>query len=188
MKSTSGHHFIALDHTRALAAFMVITWHFMHNASGVPIPFEYMPSLPAFPLALFDEGHTGVALFMTLSGYLFAKLLNGKNIYYPAFIWNRILRLLPLLILVILIVGLQDYFTHQNMHTYFNEVLQGFILPTLPNGGWSITVEFHYYLILPLFLWMLRKSKWLPLSIILVVIGLRSYFYHINGEIFETAY
>jgi len=29
-------------------------------------------------MALLDEGHTGVALFMTLSGYLFAKLLDGK--------------------------------------------------------------------------------------------------------------
>lgn len=111
-----------------------------------------------------------------------------KNTNYPAFIWNRILRLMPLLILVILIVGVQDYFTHQNMHTYLNEVIQGFIFPTLPNGGWSITVEFHYYLILPLFLWMLRKSKWLPLSIILAAIALRAYLYHVNGQIFETAY
>jgi len=30
---------------------------------------------------------------MTLSGYLFAKLLDGKRIKYGSFLWNRFLRL-----------------------------------------------------------------------------------------------
>lgn len=60
MKSTSGQHFLALDHVRALAAFMVFTWHFTHSSNGYPIPFDYVPLV--FPFALLDEGHTGVAL------------------------------------------------------------------------------------------------------------------------------
>src|SRR5882724_11110413 len=104
MRSSSGEHFIALDHVRALAVFMVFTWHFTHAANGYPVPFEYVPAL--FPLSLLDEGHTGVALFITLSGYLFAKLLDGKSIDYRAFLWNRFLRLVPLLAVVLLIVGL----------------------------------------------------------------------------------
>ena len=125
---------------------------------------------------------------MTLSGYLFAKLLNGKNIHFPAFIWNRALRLLPLLLLVIVIEGCINYIQQRDMRTYVEQVLQGFILPTLPNGGWSITVEFHYYLILPLFLWMLRKSKWLPLAIIVMAIAWRAQLYHLHGQVFEAAY
>ena len=77
MKSSTGQYFIALDHIRAVAALLVFIWHFSHAASGYPVPFEFTPSF--FPLAIFDEGHTGVALFMTLSGYLFAKLLDGKR-------------------------------------------------------------------------------------------------------------
>ena len=84
MKSSSGTHFIALDHVRALAALIVFTWHFLHSFDGYPIPFEYVPMLP--PFALLDEGHTGVALFMTLSGYLFAKLLAGRRISYRLFL------------------------------------------------------------------------------------------------------
>lgn len=80
MRSSSGTHFIALDHVRAFAAFMVFTWHFTHATNGYPIPFDYVPRI--FPFALLDEGHTGVALFMTLSGYLFAKLLDGKTINF----------------------------------------------------------------------------------------------------------
>ena len=64
MRSTSGEHYVALDHVRALAALLVFTWHFIHAGNGDPVPFEYVPSL--FFMALFDEGHTGVALFMVL--------------------------------------------------------------------------------------------------------------------------
>ena len=107
MRSSTGQHFVALDHIRAFAAFTVFAWHFLHADNGFPISFEGAPAI--FPLAILDEGHTGVALFMVLSGYLFAKLLNGKRIAYSAFIWNRFLRLAPLLVFVFLIVGTQAY-------------------------------------------------------------------------------
>jgi len=181
MKSSTGAHFIALDHVRALAAFMVFTWHFIHGLNGYPVPFNYVPAL--FPLSLLDEGHTGVALFMTLSGYLFARLLDGKNINYAIFLWNRILRLIPLLVLVILIVGIKHVIAGERIYDYARLIAQGAIFPTLPHGGWSITVEFHYYLILPLFLWMLRKSKLLPISIIIAAIALRLVIYQEKGEI-----
>ena len=64
MRSSSGAHFIALDHVRAIAVFMVIAWHLTHGRDGSPVPFGYVPIL--FPFSLLNEGHTGVALFMTL--------------------------------------------------------------------------------------------------------------------------
>lgn len=195
MRSSSGVHFIALDHVRAMAAFMVFTWHFIHGANGCPIPFNYVPAL--FPFSLLDEGHTGVALFMTLSGYLFAKLLDGKAIDYMAFLWNRVLRLFPLLVVVILIVGIMNFIprgsiysyaysnfiTGGSIYSYAYSIASGALFPSLPNGGWSITVEFHYYVILPLFLWMLRKSKLLPISLVVAAIALRLLIYHSKGEI-----
>lgn len=186
MRSLSGAHFIALDHVRALAAFIVFTWHFTHAANGYPVAFDYVPTL--FPFSILDEGHTGVALFMTLSGYLFAKLLDGKSIDYRAFIWNRILRLLPLLAVVILIVGITKFVNGQSLSSYAYSIVKGALFPSLPNGGWSITVEFHYYIILPLFLWMLAKSKFWPLSIIVAAIALRLLLYHVKGEIQSLAY
>ena len=162
---------------------MVFTWHFIHSINGYPIPFGYVPTF--FPLSLFDEGHTGVALFMTLSGYLFAKLLDGKSIHYLPFLWNRILRLLPLLFVVIVINGI---LAGADVYSYAHFIAKGIWLPTLPNGGWSITTEFHYYLILPLFLWMLKKSKLLPVSMIIVAISIRWFLYHKIGEIQSLAY
>ncbi|WP_310482836.1 acyltransferase [Chamaesiphon sp. VAR_48_metabat_403] len=186
MKSSSGLHFIALDHVRALAAFMVVTWHFIHATNGYPVPFSYVPEL--FPLCLLDEGHTGVALFMTLSGYLFAKLVDGKSISFGAFIWNRVLRLLPLLVIVILITGIKTLLDGMSLSNYVHYIMQGILLPTLPNGGWSITVEFHYYIMLPMLLWMLSKSNRWILSIVALSIALRFFLHHDRGEIQSLAY
>ncbi len=150
-----GQYYLGLDHVRALAAFMVFTWHFIDIHQGQNAP------PPIFPLTFLTEGHTGVALFMTLSGYLFAKLLDGKDINYFSFIWNRALRLLPLLLFVIAIVGIRDYF-YKDLNTvdYLERIAKGLILPTLPNGGWSITVEFHFYLLLPLLLFCSNRSRY----------------------------
>ncbi len=187
MRSSSGEHYLALDHVRALAALLVFTWHFTHASTGFPITFDYSPLL--FPLSVLDEGHTGVALFMTLSGYLFAKLLQGKTIDYKAFLWNRAIRLLPLLAVVLLANG--AYLVIRGKTTlvdYAHTIAEGLIFPSLPNGGWSITVEFHYYLILPLFLYMVRKSKWLPVSIIFSSIIVRTLAYGKAGEVQSLAY
>jgi peptidoglycan/LPS O-acetylase OafA/YrhL len=186
MRSSSGVHFIALDHVRALAAFMVFVWHFTHADNGYPVPFDNVPAL--FPFSVLDEGHTGVALFMTLSGYLFAKLLDGKSIDYKMFIWNRVLRLFPLLMVVILIVGITIFVRGESLSKYAYSIAKGVLFPYLPNGGWSITVEFHYYLILPLFLRILAKSKLLPLFIIIAAIALRLFLYHEIGEIQSLAF
>ncbi|QDT40109.1 O-acetyltransferase OatA [Gimesia alba] len=182
MKSSSGKYYIGLDHLRAIAAFMVFSWHFIHAA----IPFTYAPSF--FPFSLINEGHTGVALFMTLSGYLFAKLLDGKKMKYFSFLWNRFFRLAPLLLFVLVVVGIRLYFQGQNISLYCRQILAGVIFPTLPNGGWSIVIEFHFYLILPVLLYLSRKSKYSLGIILCCAILVRLYLYHALGEIQSLAY
>lgn len=185
MRSSSGEHFIALDHVRAIAAFQVFTWHFIH-ANGHLVPPNYSPSV--FPLALLDEGHTGVALFMTLSGYLFAKLLDGKQIIYHAFLWNRALRLLPLLAVSLGIAGIQDFINGASMMAFLIFVAKGTVIPIVHNGIWSITIEFHFYFLLPLLLRLVRCSKWLLLMVVLIAIVLRIFLYHRLGEVQSLAY
>ncbi len=186
MRSSAGAHYIALDHVRAVAAFLVFTWHFLHAANGYPVPFEYVPMV--FPLAILDEGHTGVALFMTLSGYLFAKLLDGKQIDYRAFLWNRFVRLVPLLALVIFVVGAMRYADGVPPRQYVLSILKGLVVGTLPNGGWSIVVEFHFYLLLPLLLWLSRKYKLLPISILAMALLVRVCILGYRGEVQTFAY
>lgn len=185
MRSSTGAHYLALDHVRALAAFMVFAWHFTHGYQGALIPYEYVPS---FPFSLLEEGHAGVALFMTLSGYLFAKLLDGQTVDYRAFILNRALRLLPLLLFVVAIVGALHVWHGANVAAYLVRVSKGVLLPTLPNGGWSITAEFHFYLVLPLLLWMARRSKFLPLVVIAAALYVRTLLLLENTSVHRASY
>jgi peptidoglycan/LPS O-acetylase OafA/YrhL len=164
MKSSSGDYFIALDHVRGMAAFIVFTWHFIHVRDGQLSP------PPVFPLSVLSEGHTGVALFMTLSGYLFAKLIDGKRLDYGRFLLNRALRLLPLLLFVLALIGIEHYRQHGEISNYLRRVVQGVVMPSLPNGGWSITAEFHFYLIFPLLLFLSRRWRYsLVLAVFLAV-------------------
>ena len=161
---------------------MVFAWHFIH------INGNHLSSPSIIPLPLLTEGHTGVALFMTLSGYLFAKLLDGKEIDYLSFIWNRALRLLPLLTLVVLIVGVRDYFGEGQYLAFLKRILSGLIKPGLPNGGWSITVEFHFYLILPLLLYFSNRSKYALFGFVFCAVAIRYLLYLEFGEVQKLAY
>jgi peptidoglycan/LPS O-acetylase OafA/YrhL len=188
MRSSDGHHWVALDHIRALAALLVFSWHFLHGPDGHPVPFAGAPSV--FPLALFDEGHTGVSLFMVLSGYLFAKLLAGKDVHYGAFFWNRLLRLAPLLVVVIILAAVQESAINPEFRIlhYARAIASGLWRPVLPNGGWSITVEAHFYLILPFLMLATRKWPIAPLGFLIAAIALRMALYTHYHEIESLAY
>ena len=185
MKSSSGEHFLALDHLRALAAFMVFTCHFTHDEQGYPVPFAQVP-LP--PFNLFHDGFTGVSLFMALSGYLFAKLLDGRRIDWAAFLWNRFLRLAPLLAIVIAIAGILKVASGMAPADYLRAIATGLVAPALPNGGWSITVEVHFYLLLPVLLWMSRRWAFALVYALAGAIIARALLYLHNGQIEWLAY
>jgi peptidoglycan/LPS O-acetylase OafA/YrhL len=187
VKSSTGEHFVGLDHVRAIAAFMVFCWHFLHEARGYPVPFEGAPAV--FPLALLDEGNIGVSLFMSLSGFLFAKLLDGRSISYPAFLWNRFVRLAPLLVVVLVLAGIWQVASGAKMpYAYITGVVEGFIQPTWPNGGWSIAVELHFYLVLPILLWTTRRVRFAPLLVVIAAVVLRAMIYRSMHEIQFLAY
>ncbi len=227
MRSTSGQHYLALDHVRAVAAWFVFVWHFNHgnpgataplpptfavpispagllqNAmtawqlfvqhfapgalAGTPVLFRNTPSF--WPGSLLDEGHTGVALFMTLSGYLFAKLLDGRRVHFGAFLWNRALRLLPLLAVVLTIVGVETVVNGSaSLLDYLRFVGSGLLLPHLPNGAWSITVELHFYVLLPLLLAMSRRWTWPLLVVVASMIALRAVIHATDGSVQMLAY
>jgi peptidoglycan/LPS O-acetylase OafA/YrhL len=162
VRSSSGEHYVALDHIRALAMFLVFSWHFLGRDR-----LNIHPAL--FPLGLIDQGHVGVALFMTLSGYLFAKLLDGKDINYLAFLRARFMRLAPLLFVVFLLAGILN-FGHWRVIDYASLLARGLVFPVWPNWGWSITVEMHFYVVLPLLLWLAGKNlRWLAVVVVLAM-------------------
>jgi peptidoglycan/LPS O-acetylase OafA/YrhL len=180
MKSSSGAYYAGLDHVRALAAFLVVTWHFSHWGPDYPVPLDHSPLL-----GILDEGHIGVSLFMTLSGYLFAKLIGDHRIRYLPFLWNRAIRLLPLLFVVLGYYALQ---LRPGWERFVVWAAKGAVLPTLPNGAWSITAELHFYLALPLLLAILRPRPKFVLLLIAASIGFRLFLYAEGYDIQFLAY
>lgn len=166
-RTGSENRWAGLDHIRALAAFMVFTWHFAHGANSSPVPLE---GAPLFPFAaLFDEGHAGVGLFMCLSGYLFAALLDGKKIDFPKFIAARVIRLAPLLVFLFLIDFLILVATGGGVSGFVKKLVTGFVLPHWLMGRWSIAIELQFYLLLPFLLWVRGR---IPFALPMMIVGM----------------
>lgn len=109
---------------------------------------------------MIEEGHSGVALFIVLSGFILSLGTIGREIHYGRFLVARILRIYPLFV-VFLVFG---------MHTIPSDI-QSFLTTLLPlnlpgaiGGGtftamfWAVAVEFQCYLIFP-FLIAFSKNK-----------------------------
>ena len=180
MRSSEGTYYVGLDHVRALAAFLVVAWHFSHWGPNYPVPLNHSPFLGPI-----DEGHVGVSIFMTLSGYLFAKLIGDRKIRYLPFLWNRAIRLLPLLTVVLYLYAAQRKL---EWGPYLVQVAKGVIFPTLPNAGWSITIELHFYLLMPLLLAIIRPRPKFVLFLIAASIASRLALYLAGFDIQSLAY
>ena len=184
MRSTEGLYFSRLDHVRAAAAYLVFCWHFLHLTPTFPVPYA---SAPVFPLSLIDEGHTGVALFMTLSGYLFAKLVGDRAIDFPAFLVSRAVRLGPLLAVVITAWVVIGWLSGAPIP--LSDITQGFILPTWPKGTWSVSIELQFYLVFPLLLLLLRKhGPFAMLAVVAYALAIRFDWWRTFGETEHLAY
>ncbi|WP_342116659.1 acyltransferase family protein [Pseudoduganella sp. OTU4001] len=138
-----------IDQLRWLAATLVFGFHFYLQARGQGLPVLESPWW-----GLVTEGHTGVGLFFTLSGFLFMQIaLVQKEIQYGAFLRNRCLRILPLFLTVFVVaisIG-RDRFAPQDLLYVLstNVGLAPTSYTTITGAAWTISVEFTFYLVFP---------------------------------------
>ncbi|NIG52992.1 acyltransferase [Chitinophaga sp. Cy-1792] len=174
-----------LDHLRALAIFLVFIFH-------------YGP-LSAYPpwLADFSRfGWTGVDLFFVLSGYLIASQLfaayqEQENISLKNFYIKRFFRIIPPYLLVVaiyfLIPGAREREAPAPLWKYLT-FTQNLGLDLSKQGtfshAWSLCIEEQFYLLLPLVILILIKTKtlhkgwWLIPALSLAGAGLRIWSWH----------
>ena len=191
MRSSNLEYSEKLDHLRLAACLMVLVFHVTHPFytwfSGLD---SYKP-LPN-PLSVFIiDGHTGVALFLVLSGFLFARICRKGTFNVKNFYLNRFLRIYPLYIFILLVA---IYFGKPG------EAMWPFIYAMLMQANtvnvdglqhlWTIAVELQFYLLFPLLLWLYRCRHGLSLLVLCMffVILTMATMYTSTGEFFSLAY
>ncbi|MEU6057584.1 acyltransferase [Streptomyces sp. NPDC047097] len=155
MRSSDDRVYLApVDHLRAAAAVLVVLYHGCQVLGARLQGREFRPAVdwphsvnPAWTLVF--EGHTAVALFMVLSGFVFTVGARGRPVRYGRFLGNRALRVYPLYLLVALL-GLATQVSLPTWRELLGVVT--FAAPAQPYGGvfWTLAVEMQFYLVFPL--------------------------------------
>jgi len=162
-----------IDQLRWFAATLVFLFHYAlewGSLGGAVIGNPW--------LGLITEGHTGVALFFTLSGFLFMRIAQHQQvIQYRAFLRNRVLRIAPLYLTIFLLATslARDKFQPQDVLYLLSANLGN--APTsqsvVTGGVWAIPLEFTFYMVFP---FLARFAMERGMSYLLGLIGLMVFF------------
>jgi acyltransferase 3 len=167
MRSLNFYYVAKLDHLRFFAAILVVYHHF--RGAGIQLWDKNVDFSIASLLKIWlVQGSTGVSLFLVLSAFLFTLITHAglKEINYKYFIYNRILRIFPLLIVLVFIVLTINRANSTPLDLLRIITLQlntgnpttGWGHEFFPIGPiWTIAVEFQFYLLFPFFMIFLRK-------------------------------
>jgi peptidoglycan/LPS O-acetylase OafA/YrhL len=152
-----------VDELRGIAALLVLFYHSVHQGyASIGGQGWLTTSFP--PVALLYEGHTGVSLFMVLSGFILAKGTFDKPLNYRRFIINRMLRIFPMMVFVnVFAMYANKSYTLEGAVAPFlflyNTPIRLNDLTQLSATTWAVSVEFQFYLIAPfLFLFVGRRG------------------------------
>ena len=172
MQSQNINYLPGLDHLRGFAALLIVFYHGAHLIGhklryGVPFSAdtlaEHWPRSVNPISALIFEGHTAVALFLVLSGFIFTYGSLDKSVIYHRFIVNRLLRTYPLFVLLLLTGSFA--FPERFSFTALLQTLLGFgniqgamDLKSFSAMFWAIAIEWQFYLVFPLLLIILRRD------------------------------
>jgi peptidoglycan/LPS O-acetylase OafA/YrhL len=159
-----------VDHLRAFAALLIVAYHGFQLFSALYVhgvgftPDQWLR--PSNPLgAVLVEGHTAVALFMVLSGFIFTRAALGRTVRYGAFVRNRLLRIYPLFVLL-LVTGVYTTPATFAAGPFLQTLLLGANLPGHLQVGyfssmfWAVAVECQFYLLFPFLLDFLDRLGW----------------------------
>jgi len=176
-------HFAALDGMRALAALIVVAYHceVWHSVGRR----DLSGPIPAWLHTIFHNFWLGVDIFFVLSGFLIGRILlaqlQRRALSFSGFYLRRSFRIFPayyiILTLSVLLFArmpsLRRVYEATPWETialrswanylYISNYTYGIAIPNALGWGWSLCIEEHFYLFLPLFLATLFryvKSDW----------------------------
>lgn len=162
-----------LDYLRGLCALSIMAYHYISwTMRGLDIS-NFLCKLGVY----------GVSMFYVLSGltmYLvYFRTFSPDKTFFKSFYVKRIFRIYPLMWFV-MILSIIMYGTESSPTDLVLQFtgLFGIVdwTSNVPVGIWSIGNELSFYLMLPLFFFCMKQSKWLLLAISVIVFGIYCYF------------
>ncbi|MFL6141287.1 MAG: acyltransferase family protein [Labedaea sp.] len=161
MRSSNRTYLASVDHIRAFAAILIVLYHgtqlltaqIGHNRAYAGDP-DWLYSRNPMATVIF-EGHTAVALFMVLSGFIFTVGTLGHEVSFPKFMTNRLLRIYPLFLLLVLIGVAANPGTVSaggllQLIGGLGNLPGSMSLGPVSGMFWAIAVEMQFYLLFPL--------------------------------------
>jgi peptidoglycan/LPS O-acetylase OafA/YrhL len=164
-----------LDGVRALAIWMVLVFHIFYGWVRVDHDFSPIPRAVMFAVG---HGWLGVDLFFVLSGFLITGILLGsksKPHYFRNFYVHRILRILPLylVVLVTFFAFYSQFYGFLILSALFAANFAYAFNVAVPHGPavlWSLAVEEHFYLFWPFLAYLMSRRALAAVAIAIVVL------------------
>lgn len=195
----------SLDGLRAIAIFLVLTWHYFNCLVNGQLFAGAMEQVKYFTFWTWS----GVDLFFVLSGFLIGRILlhnRGSKNYFKTFYLRRILRILPAYYLILLIFlifslsGMGAYYPWltAGVHPFYSYCffIQNFWMAGYASWGsnwlgvtWSLAVEEQFYLLLPLLIYLVNP-KYLKGILVFGILSapfFRAYFQSIGSYVLLPA-
>jgi len=137
----------SIDYLRGILALFIVIYHYSSWGKLINVNTNCI----LFRLALY-----GVSIFFIISGFSLTYVYKDRLNSYEdilKYLRNRIARIYPLFIFVIIFAILINFRTLNDLKTFLQQVTISFYFfnkGALTPGGWSIGVEIMFYLIFPI--------------------------------------
>jgi peptidoglycan/LPS O-acetylase OafA/YrhL len=199
VKSSNIEYLGGVDQLRGLAAILIILYH---GTQLLGRSFRAVAKLPEVPWehvdgpfsALLVEGHTAVALFMVLSGFIFAYGVGDRDVIYGAFLKNRFLRTYPLF-LALIVVGACSFPSVVKLVPLLQTLLglanfpEALQVPPFSAIFWTVAVEWQFYVLFPFLIRFLRPNVLTnTLVVIMFTTAVRTMAYGLGADPRDISY
>lgn len=160
-----------LTFTRFIAAISIVIFHYGGDS------FLFNNKYLSF---IFKQANIGVSYFFILSGFVMTiAYWNRSDFSMRQYLINRLARIYPLYLFALILYLASSLFTGSNITTVLLNIamLQSWfpdMALTLNSPGWSISVEFFFYLTFPILLSTLKQQNFKYVAVVLILFWITS--------------